>query len=102
LGEATLTELEAGLAQFEATSTEVNGARREHVGARAELIEIADRCIEVIGRLDGLVRARFRKDVEQLAAWESARNLPAGFRTRPRTANGEVPDDAGGAAPAPP
>ena len=101
LGDTTIAELETGVAAFEAASTAANTGRREHVGARAQLIAIADSCVEVVGRLDGLVRVRFRNDAEKLAAWESARNVDGPFRGRQVTVSESVPDDAGGAAPAP-
>lgn len=84
-----------------AVTTEVNTGRREHVGARAQLIAIADSCVEVVGRLDGLVRVRFRNDAEKLAAWESARNVDGPFRGRQGSVSEEVPGDPSGAAPAP-
>ncbi len=102
LGETTLADLEAGVAGFDAMGTALNAARREHVGARAELIELGERGTEVVARLEGLVRARFRTDVEQLAAWESARSLATGYRGRQGTSGDEVPDTVGGVAPAPP
>jgi hypothetical protein len=100
LGDTLLAELEAATLAIETATVEFNAGRREHVGARAELKAIADSCMETAGRLDGLVRVRFRNDAEQLAAWESARNVDGSFTGR-RAVVEEVPADAGGAAPAP-
>jgi hypothetical protein len=101
LGDTLLAELEAAIPAIETATVEFNAGRREYVGARAELKAIADSCMEVVGRLDGLVRVRFRNDAEQLAAWESARNVDGSSFSRqdsPEQLPGTDPD---GAAPAP-
>ena len=102
LGESLLDNLTSALAAFEVATADFNAGRREHVGARAQLIATADSCMELVNRLDGLVRTRFRNDAAQLAAWESARNVEGPVRGRQGAVIEEVPGDISGAAPAPP
>jgi hypothetical protein len=80
LGETLLAELEKGLGAFDSASAEFDKGRREHTGARGDLVAVADQLTEIARLLDGLVMTRFRKDAEQLAAWQSARNIDGPMR----------------------
>jgi hypothetical protein len=86
LGETTIEYLTGALAEFETATANQHAGRREHVAARAELINVANECVELVGLLDGLNRARYEDDAPLLAAWESARNLVTRYK-----ANAELP-----------
>jgi hypothetical protein len=62
------------LGQFDRAVERGVSGRRAHVGARAELEAIADEVLQQVRQLDGLIRFRFAKDAEALAAWRSASN----------------------------
>ena len=80
------------LGQFNRAVERSVAGRRAHVGARAELEAIADEVVQQVRQLDGLVRFRFAKDAEALAAWRSASNMIGPPRAAPKAppAGGQV------------
>jgi hypothetical protein len=72
--ESAPVSLADALAQFDRAVERGVSGRRAHVGARAELEAIADEVLQQVRQLDGLIRFRFAKDAEALAAWRSASN----------------------------
>lgn len=101
MSETLLEDLSKAVTGFEAASEASGAGRRDHVGARIELEGVTAAIMERIGVLDGLVRYRFRKDGELLAAWESARNVKGPSRKAkvvpPTAGDGVVPPASGGA-----
>lgn len=80
------------LGQFTRAVERGNAGRRAHVGARAELKAIADDVLVQVRQLDGLIRFRFARDPEALAAWRSASNPVGPSRAAPKAppAGGQV------------
>jgi len=70
-----LDELNAAIGEFQTSVTETNTAVVAHVGAVADLGTVAAELLQVIAKLDAMIRFRFRSDSELLAAWTSARNV---------------------------
>lgn len=95
LSEPLLESLEQALDQFDEALDAGNAGRRAHVGARAELDAVLAEVVQLVHVMDGLNRYRFAKDVEQLAAWESARNV-----ITPTHTNGATPTPVDGGGPA--
>ena len=77
LSETVLGGLTQALDQFDAAMDQSASSRQAHVGASAELDAVASEVVQVVTVMDGLNRARFGKDSDSLAAWESARNVVA-------------------------
>ncbi len=70
-----LDDLKASLDQYDRVVNQKHAATSAHVGARAELRALLKAIMALVNRLDTLNRYRFQNDAEQLAAWESARNV---------------------------
>jgi hypothetical protein len=104
LGETLIAELEKSVAAFDAASVGFDKGRREHTGARGDLEAVADQVTDLARLLDGLVMARFRKDAELLAAWQSARNIdgPTRLTARDTPAPAETTESATPVADQPP
>jgi hypothetical protein len=73
--ESFVADLTAALAAYEQLGNEMNAGIAARVGAVAELGAVVDEIMALIQQLDAMQRYRFRDDPEQLAAWESARNI---------------------------
>jgi hypothetical protein len=84
--------LAEALGQFDRAVERSVSGRRAHVGARAELGAIADEVLQQVRQLDGLIRFRFAKDSEALAAWRSASNTIGPSRPAPKAppAGGQI------------
>jgi hypothetical protein len=80
LADQPLEELAAAVAEYDAALEETHAGRRDHVGARADLRAVGDEIMQLGELMNGLNRCRFAADAEQLAAWESARNVIAPAR----------------------
>ncbi|HEV2671248.1 MAG TPA: hypothetical protein VGU74_09160, partial [Gemmatimonadales bacterium] len=93
LSETLLDDLAATIAEFEQTLEASRAGRREHVGASADLEAVSVQIAEQVRLLDGLVRYRFGKNAELMAAWASARNVLGPFKpkTQPEAGQGETP-----------
>jgi hypothetical protein len=75
LDDTLLPDLSAGLDQFSAAIERGANGRNASVGATADLDAVMDANMEIIDVLDGMNIHRLRDDPEQLAAWQSARNV---------------------------
>jgi len=74
--EGDLESLKAALAAHDEALQAAHAGQRAHTGARAELEAVCDEIMLVVRDLDASQRYRFRKEPEQLASWEAARNIP--------------------------
>jgi hypothetical protein len=103
MSETLLDDLGKAVSEFEAAGEASSAGRRDHVGASADLGTITRQIMEHMSLLDGLVRYRFGKDAELMAAWNSARNVPnpsrVGVAPKP-SGDGTVPPSLGEVAPA--
>ncbi len=70
-----LDDLNASIAEYLASATAANTAVAAHVGATTELDTVAEELLQVIAKLDAMVRFRFRDESGLLSAWTSARNI---------------------------
>ena len=94
LAESALADIATALEQFQQTLEMTRASRREHVGASGDLRAVASEISEQVRLLDGLVRYRFGKDAELMAAWASARNVVGPFRSHDEAeAGGEAPGE---------
>jgi hypothetical protein len=71
-----LEGLKGALAAHDEALTLAHAGHRAHTGARADLKAVTDEIMLVVRDLDASQRYRFRKEPEQLASWEAARNIP--------------------------
>jgi hypothetical protein len=69
-----VADLTQALDDYEAAATKGNNARQLHVGARAELGTLARQVMQLLRRLDGINRYRYRNDPHLYAQWQAARN----------------------------
>ncbi|MBK8003728.1 MAG: hypothetical protein IPK12_07195 [Gemmatimonadetes bacterium] len=69
-------QLEAALTTLTAMPAQVQEGRRTRGRARTDLEKVEDDLLDLINRLDGLMRFRFRNEPETLAEWQRARNIP--------------------------
>lgn len=88
--EAMLDEASRLLDEFVTVSADALAGRRTHVGARAELEAVTAEIVELVNRIDGIHRLRFRGQPDKLAAWESAKDILGPFR---RKNGGGAPGD---------
>ncbi|MES2306990.1 MAG: hypothetical protein V4558_15925 [Gemmatimonadota bacterium] len=79
LGDTLIPELTKAIEQFDAATSTAHSGRVGHVGARADLTAVTEECVALVGVLDGLMATRYNGDAENLAAWESARNVLGPF-----------------------
>ena len=77
LSETVLGGLTQALDQLDAAMDQSDSGNLAHVGASSELERVASEVVQVVTVMDGLNRARFGKDSDPMAAWESARNVVA-------------------------
>jgi hypothetical protein len=82
MSEPVLEELASALGEYEQTLEATSAGRREHVGARADLKTVAADISEQVRLLDKVVRYRLGENSELMAAWESARNVAAPFKSK--------------------
>jgi hypothetical protein len=75
LSEDVLSDLKVMLDQFQVVVEQGAAGRLTHVGASAELISVAEEVAQVVKIMNGLIRIRFAKQEDVLAAWESASNV---------------------------
>ena len=94
VGDTFLDEFSQGVADFDASTQTAHSGHGSHVGARADLEAVAGECVKVAGLLDGIYRARFRKDAESLAAWKSAKLVYAPTRAKKLAIVAPVPEPA--------
>ena len=87
-----LDDLARALSEFDQTVAASREGRRDHVGASAELEAVASEITEQVQLLDGVVKYRFAKDAELLAAWHSVRNVVGPFK--PKEGGGQAPKAA--------
>jgi hypothetical protein len=66
----------AALDEFEALPSEGTEARQVRRAARTDTERALDDLMDLIHRLDGLMRLRFRNDPATLAKWQQVRNIP--------------------------
>ncbi len=69
-------QLESALATLTAMPAQALDGRRTRGRARTDLEKVEDDLLDLINRLDGLMRFRFRAEPETLAEWQRARNIP--------------------------
>ena len=69
-------QLEAALATLTTLPAQVQEGRRTRGRARTDLEKVEDDLLDLINRLDGLMRYRFRNEPETLTEWQRARNIP--------------------------
>jgi hypothetical protein len=75
LSEDVLSDLKVNLDEFQTVVEQGAAGRLAHVGASAELITVSEEVVQVVKIMNGLVRIRFAKQDEVLAAWDSASNV---------------------------
>ena len=75
-----LGELSRQVAEYVAAVDQAASGRQDHVGARADLATVTAEILELVERIDGYQRHRFRDDADMLAAWDSAKNVVGPFR----------------------
>jgi hypothetical protein len=75
LGADFLQRFDTAIADFEAAAAAASEGRLDHIAARADFERLGKECLAMVKLLDGLNEARFEKEPEQLAAWQSARNV---------------------------
>lgn len=85
LGDTFIEELTQAVADFNATTASAHAARADHVGARAELVGIVNQCAADIDVIDTFIRSKFANDLQALAAWQSAKNIPGPFTSQVAT-----------------
>jgi len=73
--ETFLEDLAKALSEYEAAGNELNAGMALHIGARADLEAVAAEIMQIVKRLDGINRYRFRGDAELKAAWKSAQDV---------------------------
>ena len=73
--DAFLDELNTALDRYEQALNQQHAGRAAHVGARAELEAVTSEIMLIVRQLDALLRFRFRRNAESLAAWKSARDV---------------------------
>ncbi len=76
LSEELLTSIGQGLDAYKAAVDRKNTAVGDRVGAQAELTAIARQIMGVVASLDAVYVPRFKNSPDQLAKWQSARNVP--------------------------
>jgi hypothetical protein len=91
LSEEVLTALENTLEEFQTVVKQGAAGRMAHVGASAELVTVAEEVVHVVKVMNGLIRLRFAKEPELLAAWESASNVVATPRSATQPAGTTPP-----------
>jgi monoamine oxidase len=91
LGTAFLIEFAEAIKSFERASIAIDTGRRDHVAARVDFTELARTAVSLVRLLHGLNSARFAREPEVLAAWESARE--AGHPKRRRVTSQQAPLD---------
>jgi hypothetical protein len=96
LAESVLESLKKALQRFDEEVDRFNAGRAAHVGASAELEVVARDVVQIVTAMDGLNRARFAEDAEQLAAWTSASNTFGPVHTSEQPSAPEVTPPSGG------
>jgi hypothetical protein len=101
--ETLLEKMTKDLNEYEAALTRQRNALSTQVGANAQLAAVTTDLVALLKHLDSVVRLRFGKDLEMMAAWKSARNVawpepheaitpaPEGTDTTPPPATGTTP-----------
>jgi len=98
LPESFEEDLSKALTEYEDAGNEANAGTALHIGARADLKAVTTEIMQIVRRLDGINRYRFRSDPELEAAWRAARDV-SWPTMHERTA---LPDDSTPAGPARP
>ncbi|MDX6694418.1 MAG: hypothetical protein QOF02_2021 [Blastocatellia bacterium] len=70
-----LEDLNDDIEAFEAAVAAQEAGRRERVTATAAIDEVIERGMQIVRRLDAIVRNVLRDQPAKLAAWESARHV---------------------------
>jgi hypothetical protein len=83
--ETFIEDLVSDIAALERAMSGQNTGRDTHVSATATVDSLVERGLNAVRKLDAVVRNKFRDDPATLAAWESARHVESGARTRKRT-----------------
>jgi hypothetical protein len=97
--ESFIDDLKEDIAELERAMGQQNTGRGAHVSATASVESAAERGMNAVRKLHVLVLNKFREDPATLAAWESARHVEGGSRTRRRSNNGEGGNKPEGGAP---
>lgn len=79
VGATFFDDLAASIASFEAATASAHAGRGDHIGARADLNQVASECLRDVAVLDTFVRTAFAGDVELIAIWTAASNVPGPF-----------------------
>jgi hypothetical protein len=80
-----LEDLTGQIRAFESAVNAQEGGRRESITATAAIEEAIERGMQLVRRLDAIVRNVFRDQPAKLAAWESARHIEhASHRSKER------------------
>jgi len=100
LSEDVLSGLVTSLDEFETAVEQGSAGRLARVGATAELVTVADEVVQVVKVMNGLVRLKFAKQPDVLAAWESASNVFATPKPEDNPEPGTTPAPTGAKRPA--
>lgn len=80
-----IEDFKEDIADLERAVGQQNSGRGAHVSATASVESAAERGMNVVRKLDAIVRNKFRDDPATIAAWESARHVESHARRRRRT-----------------
>jgi hypothetical protein len=69
------TNLNAAITEFEKSINQQNTGRDSHVAATSAISEALERAVNVVHRLDAIVRNKYANDPPQLSAWQSASHI---------------------------
>ncbi len=84
LGETLLDDLRQAVDELDASVEETVESKQRHILARSELRTMSDEVMQLVGVLDGINRYRFAREPQLLAAWDRAKHVVGGRRSRPR------------------
>jgi hypothetical protein len=70
-----IDDLNASIARFETAISSQSSAVGDRVGARAAIEDILDECMNIVRKLDPIVRNKYANDPATLAEWTSASHV---------------------------
>jgi hypothetical protein len=80
-----LDDLNADIADFETAIAAQNQSQAAHVAATAAIDATLERAVNIVRRLDAIVRNKFRNDPQTLAGWLSATHVERTRRRQPQS-----------------